>query len=152
MAEKKVNDGTELQAKLQKALKEYTSKQAGTWHRFPDTKSARLNFIQSQPGDFFLLVPGMSVLIECKSSVVGEALLNLAYHGEVGRRQIAKHKLWHRAGHPSLYLYGDMRGKQKMFAWHLGTDVVAKVSDPKVIGCITALEESLPNILSYLMA
>lgn len=129
-------------------MKNYTTHHKGFGHRFPDTKSARGNFIQSQPGDFFLLVPGGSLLIECKSTIAHASLLALAWHGVVGKRQIAKHRLWQRAGHPSLYLYGDL--VNKTFEWHTGDKVISKQHAPLLFGCFKDLEASIPKLLGLL--
>lgn len=148
----KVNNGEYLQDKLAIAMKTYTAENAGYSHRFPDTKSARGNFLQSQPGDFFLLVPVGSILIECKSTVSNASLLSLAWHGPVGKRQIAKHKLWKRAGHPSLYLFGNLTdGKNKAtFEWHLGSQVINKKSTPVNVGSMRELLHSLPAVINHL--
>jgi hypothetical protein len=145
------NDGSYLQDALFKAIKEYTTFNKGYGHRFPDTKSAGGNFLQAQPGDFFLLVPGGSLLIECKSTKTHASLLSLAWHGTVGKRQIAKHKLWQRAGHPSLYLYGDITEKDELFEWHSGSCVIKKENKPLLVGEIKALGQSLPGLLNLII-
>lgn len=122
------NDGTYLQDKLQEVLKTFTEYNRGFFYRFYDTKSTQGGFLPAQPGDFFLLVPAAGILIECKSTEVGTPLTTLAHHGKVGKRQIAKHRMWHRAGHPSLYLYYNF--KTKIFEWHKGESVVAKKTEP----------------------
>jgi len=148
----KTNDGSYLQDKLADAMKAYTMDNKGYSHRFPDTKAARGNFLQSQPGDFFLLVPAGSILIECKSTVSNATLLSLAWHGEVGKRQIAKHKLWQRAGHPSLYLFGNMtEGKNKAtFEWHLGKNVINKTYTPVVTGSMKEISSSIISIIHHI--
>jgi len=143
------NDGTSLQDKLQKALKEYCETSPAYWHRFPDTKSAgRGNYLKAQPGDYMLLVPGPCLLIECKSTMVGTGIISMAFHGGTGKNQIAKHRLWHRAGHPTLYLWGDLANKEVQ--WHSGRAVVKKISKPLVIGGLDNLLGTLPDVIKII--
>jgi hypothetical protein len=148
----KTNDGSYLQDKLHDAMKDYAANHRGLSHRFPDTKSAGGNFLQAQPGDFFLLIPQGSILIECKSTVANATLLSLAWHGKVGKNQIAKHRLWHRAGHPSLYLFGNLTaGKLKAtFEWHSGHNVIQKRYSPLASGRMSELRDSIPELLKLL--
>lgn len=148
----KTNDGAYLQDKLAEAMKDYTANNKGFDHRFPDTKSARGNFIQAQPGDFFLLVPGSSILIECKSTVANATLLSLAWHGTTGKRQIAKHRLWQRAGHPSMYLFGNLSdGRRKAtFEWHTGLNVINKINTPISSGGLIELRASISALIRAL--
>ena len=141
----KHNDGSFLQDKLADALKWYCEYHPAYWHRFPDTKSARGNFIKAQPGDFFLLVPGVSILIECKSTQASARLLSLAWHGPVGKGQLGKHRLWLRSGHPSLYLYGDL--VTGIFEWHSGNEVLNKKNRP----LLSASMQDLPTSISPLI-
>ena len=146
---RKTNDGIYLQEKLASILKAYKEYNPAFDHRFSDTKSARGNYIKSQPGDFMLLVPFGALLIECKSTVTGIGLLTLAHHGIVGKRQIAKHRLWQRAGHPSLYLYADLsKGKDKaVYEWHDGRYVIDKSYEPVLGGPLYDLSGSLKIVL-----
>jgi hypothetical protein len=148
----KTNDGSYLQDKLAKVLKDYSANHKGLMHRFPDTKSAGGNFLQAQPGDFFFLVPQGSILIECKSTVANATLLSLAWHGKVGKNQIAKHRLWQRSGHPSLYLFGNLtEGERKAtFEWHHGINVINKKYSPLSSGRIPELGGSIPDLLNNL--
>lgn len=139
-----MNDGSELQDDLANALKRYCETHGAYWHRFPDTKSARGNFLKSQPGDFMFLVGGTSALIECKSSAVKAKLVTLAWHGDVGKRQLGKHRLWLRSGNPSLYLYGDLISKT--YEWHWGSNVIQKVNDPILHGPLKDLPDSIAAI------
>lgn len=135
------NDGSFLQNKLQGALKEHCKTFPCYWFRFYDSKSAR-GFLPAQPGDFLWLLPGQAVLIECKSSTREKTtLVSLAHHGPVGKCQLAKHKLWHRAGHPSIYLYYNI--PEDRLAWHNGKDVIAKDKTTIFQGTLKALPESL---------
>jgi hypothetical protein len=148
----KANNGEYLQDKLAAAMKDFTTNHRGYGHRFPDTKSAQGNFIKAQPGDFFLLVPQGSILIECKSTVSNASLLSLAWHGDVGKRQIAKHKLWQRAGHPSVYLYGNLSSGKRTatYEWHCSSKVIQKVATPLLIGEMASLTKSIPALLTLL--
>jgi hypothetical protein len=140
------NDGTPLQDKLAKALKTYSEYHPAYWHRFPDTKSAGGNYLQAQPGDYLLAAPVGVILIECKSTVVGARVLTLAHHGTVGKNQIAKHRLWHRAGQPSAYLWGDMVKEQ--IEWHWGFNVVKKIDKPILIADLKGLGSSIATLIS----
>lgn len=147
----KDNDGTYAQDKLQAALKAYCQAHKGFYHRFPDTKSAGMfTFLKPQPADYLFVFPGCSLLIECKSTKVGERIVTMAHHGEVGKRQVAKHKLWHRAGHPSLYLLYDYTLER--FKFYDGRDVAWKrlALFPIVDGSIAQLEKiMLPEIVRW---
>jgi hypothetical protein len=140
-----VNDGDYLQAKLYSALADYVRYQPGFKYRFYDTKSTRGSFLPAQPGDFFLLVPEACFLIECKSSVAGVSLLSMAFKGAVGKNQIAKHRMWHRAGHPSLYLYLDLASNR--IEWHTGVNVVNKKNQPVWTGQLSDLSDSLIAVI-----
>ena len=143
------NDGSYLQDELAEALKHYMSYYPAFYWRWPDTKSARGNFLKAQPGDFGLLIPEHCFLIECKSSVVHASLLSLAHHGKVGKNQIAKHRMWHRSGHYSLYLYGDVT--HDTYEWHSGQNVVRKINKPLMVGSIPQLKHKLPELLKRIM-
>ena len=147
--ERKTNDGGYLQDELAKVMGHYTQYNPGFFHRFPDTKSAGGNFLKAQPGDYMLLLPVQCLLIECKSTVAGAKLITLAHHGKVGKVQVAKHRLWHRAGHRSLYLYGDL--EKRRYEWHSGQMVVRKVTQPLVTGDMSTLKDSIPLILRRIM-
>lgn len=112
----KGNDGVWLQDELAKALKAFCERTPACFHRFQDTKAAR-GFLPAQPGDYFWLVPGASVLIECKSTDRSAPLERLLEPGQCG-----KHRLWHRAGHPSAFVYGDRASGA--LRWHAGRSVL----------------------------
>lgn len=116
----KKNDGTGLQVKIQSALKEREAGSPAFFHRFYDTKSAFAKVLPNQPGDFMMLVPGGAVLIEAKSTEAGQTLKQLMDDAQVG-----KHRLWHRAGHPSLFVYEDIEARQVEI--HNGTEVASRV-------------------------
>ena len=144
------NNGEILQDKLQRTLSQFTSKNKGFDYRFYDTKTARSGFVPAQPGDFMLLIPNNAVLIECKSTKVGTKLLTMAHKGNVGKLQIAKHRMWHRAGHPSLYLHLDL--KTDAIEWHSGKNVVNKIYAPLFTGNSKQVDSSLKTILENLNA
>lgn len=143
----KRNDGAWLQDALQAQLKHYCEHHPAFWHRFPDTKSAQGAYLKAQPGDFFWMMPRQCLLIECKSTIKGTSLLSLAHHGTVGKRQIAKHRLWNRAGHLSFYLYGDRTTNR--YEWHLGKNVASKCHAPVVTGLMPDLAASLSQLAAW---
>ena len=96
-----------------------------------------------------LLVPNSAILIECKSTEVGTSLITLAHHGKVGKVQIAKHRLWHRAGHRTLYLYGDLA--KDSYVWHSGQNVVRKINAPIATGPMQSLLYCIPGVLYSIM-
>ena len=142
------NNGELLEGKLKLTLKTLQSKTKSFGHRFPDTKTARSGILPPQPGDYMILVPGNAVLIECKSTNANTNLLSMAHKGEVGLRQIAHHRIWHRSGHPSLYLW--MNIKRDIIEWHDGKNVVEKVDKPLFVGTSKDMLESLKTIIGNL--
>lgn len=106
------NDGEYLQDKLHEAGKLYEKKMPAMWHRFFDTKSARGHLLPAQPGDFMLLTPWKGILIEAKSTDEGTPLLSLIQSDSSARNQVGKHRIWHRTGHPSYYIWADIRTKE----------------------------------------
>lgn len=95
------SDGKLLENKLSVALKEHCCRYPSWYYRFPDTRAAR-NIIAEQPGDFMFLTGTRATLIECKSTEQETPFPNL-----LDKRQIGKHRLWLRAGQPSVFVYGD---------------------------------------------
>lgn len=102
--------GKWFEGKVYTALQEIQSKYLAMAHHFPDTKSAR-NLLPAQPGDHFLLVPGMSMLIEEKCSAV-HASLRAGFSSLWNKRQAAFHRKWHRAGHPSWVMFCNYQTDQ----------------------------------------
>ena len=139
------NNGELLEGKLRLALKTIQAKSYSFGHRFPDTKTAKSGMIPPQPGDFMLLVPGKAILIECKSTNANSGLIGMAHKGEVGKRQISHHKMWHRSGNPSIYLW--MNIKRDIIEFHDGKNVVLKVDKPLFIGTSKDLLSSLQTII-----
>ena len=95
--------GKWFEAKVYAALQEIQSKHPAMVHRFPDARSAR-NPLPAQPGDHFLLAPGMSILIEEKCSGT-HASLRAGFSSLWDKRQAAMHRKWLRAGHPSWVMF-----------------------------------------------
>lgn len=139
------NNGEFLEGKLKAVLKVIQTNSRSFGHRFPDTKTAKSGIIPCQPGDFMLLVPGKAILIECKSTNANSGLISMAHKGDVGKRQIAHHKLWHRSGNPSIYLW--MNIKRDIIEFHDGKNVVLKVDKPIFIGTSKDLLSSLRTII-----
>lgn len=140
------NDGKVLEKALQDALADYQKRHRAKWHRFYDTHSAR-SILPQQPGDFMLLVPGASILIEAKSTDDGTPLLDMIRSSKSGRTQIAEHRIWHRAGHPSVYIWGDLRTKEalvydgpQVVAAYLNRAQVAPVLEGVIGGVMTLLD------------
>lgn len=141
------NNGAFLEGKLHAAGKAYMRAHPGYWHRFYDTKSTGGGFLPAQPGDFLLLAPGLALLIECKSSAVSAPLLTLAWAGKPQKLQIAKHRLWRRAGQASCYLYLDLTTRR--LEWHDGASVAAKVNAPYWSGALAELPAALVQAVNY---
>jgi penicillin-binding protein-related factor A (putative recombinase) len=142
---KKENDGKALEGKLSKALKTFEAKTKAFHYRIPDTSAARKGILPPAVGDYILLIPGKAVLIECKSTVTGIPLLTLAHKNKV---QIAHHRQWHRAGHPSLYLWYDIEVDK--IEYHTGELVVQKVHYPLFTGKGREIQPALKEILEKL--
>lgn len=137
---RKRNDGTLLQDKLQEALKAYQENTPSFWYRFYDTKSAG-RYLPAQPGDFLWLLPGVpAILIEAKSSETGQKLVSM-----ISPAQRGKHKLWHRAGHLTAFVYCDL--EREMVGWADGQGVVDQgVSHTFWIGPLDDLGSMLNSI------
>jgi hypothetical protein len=106
---KRFNDGSTLENATWKALASIQENDGGFAYRFADSKAAG-NLIGAAPGDYLLVLNGRAVLIECKSTVSGTTLRSLIKGSQVGKRQLAKHRLWLRGGGVSLYLHYDLAG------------------------------------------
>lgn len=112
------NDGSWLEGKVKDMLDTLHRKTPSFYLRLRDTKSASrgstLHFQASQPGDFIHNYPGISILIEAKSSDKHESLMNClrTVITKKNAHQPAAHRLWQRAGHPSIYLFGNTQTEQ----------------------------------------
>jgi len=78
-------------------------------HRFYDTRSAG-DYLPSQPGDFMLLLGGVVILLELKSSEEHNSLRS-CFSSAVPSTQIAHHRLWHRAGSQNWFLFWGADGR-----------------------------------------
>ncbi len=95
--------------KTRDKLKEIQETKPSAFHRFTDSKAAK-TIVAAQPGDHMLLIPNKAVLIEEKASTKHESFRSCLTMIE--NKQIAFHRIWHRAGHPSLVLfYSDLTDK-----------------------------------------
>lgn len=101
----KRNDGTKLQNLVKDALDDFYRKQPAYALRLQDSR-ANFGWVQVQPGDFIFLIPGNAVLLECKSTESGLTLHEMRATSSAS--QNGKHKLWRRAGHSVLHIFGDM--------------------------------------------
>lgn len=131
----KGNDGTWLQDALQKALKAFCGSRPGFWHRFPDSKSSR-TLINAQPGDYLWVLPWGAVLIECKSTDRSSPLRSLLDPGQCG-----KHRLWHRAGQPSAFVYAD--SARGLLQWHDGKSALEGDRLPEWAGSVGGIADML---------
>lgn len=151
MAKRRSNDGKILEGKVRDALVAYVESSPALFHRFYDTTCAG-SYLPAQPGDFMLLVPARAdasaaaILLECKSTDAGCALMGMLT-GDVAKRQIAKHRLWHRAGHPSLYIWLDLGTNEVEI--YCGRQVVAEFLD-KTKGVWPAVAGDVSNLLGLL--
>lgn len=59
--------GNEVEALVEKILKDFNTRLAFAWHRLPDTKSARLNTIAAQPADYIYRCGDVAGFIEVKA-------------------------------------------------------------------------------------
>lgn len=118
----KGNDGKWLEKMVEDCLKEYWESNPAYSMRFYDAKAARGRF-PPQPGDYQLLTEDAATLIECKSTVCSTPLKALLDAGQVGF-----HRLWNRAGQPSLFVYAD----KLTGSWSLwGSAAVIELYDAK---------------------
>lgn len=142
------NTGKLLESKISSALKTLQSKTKSFGHRFVDKAQVMSGFVAPSPGDFMLLVPGKAILIECKSTNANTSLMSMAHKGEVGKRQIAHHRLWNRSGNPSVYLW--MNIKRDMIEFHLGSNVVDRVDKPLFVGSSSDMLVGLKEVIEGL--
>lgn len=105
------NDGKELERLVSKELSAHKSANNSHFIRFYDATSSGGGAGHRNAGDFQWLLPGAAVLIECKSTVRGDMdFYKLMMLSKKNIGQMARHRLWHRAGHPSIYIYADIVG------------------------------------------
>jgi hypothetical protein len=91
--------GHEFQDEVQKHLMSLQTHTKTYSLRLYDTKSAG-NFLPAQPGDFISVHEGRGILVEAKSSGAVSSLSEnrKALTSLFDKEQIAKMRLWHRAG------------------------------------------------------
>jgi hypothetical protein len=51
---------------------------------------------------------GVTTLIECKSTATGKDLWQLINSSKTAKLQIPRHRMWHLAGSPSIYIWGNV--------------------------------------------
>jgi hypothetical protein len=97
----------QFEADVDKAMRKLAERYPAFWYRFPDTREAG-RIIKSQPGDFLWVTGGVPYLIELKYSEVRQNILSLLRsEGMHAKRQMAKHRLWERAGGKSRFLFSS---------------------------------------------
>lgn len=101
-----MNNGKDLEQRLQSALFAYQETHNSHYFRLYDATSSGGKGHRN-PGDFVWLVT-KAVLIECKSTENGTCLLESIRRSKNSRQQTARHELWHRSGHPSIYVFADI--------------------------------------------
>jgi hypothetical protein len=137
------SDGKLLEKKLSVALKQHCSQYSAWYYRFPDTRAAR-NLISEQPGDFMFLCGAGATLIECKSTDNGSAFKDL-----LDKRQIGKHRLWNRAGQPSLFMYGDDLD-ESVVIYH-GSEVIRAWDDHGMSGLSSTWQTSYDALSAWVL-
>jgi hypothetical protein len=103
------NNGKWLEKEVEKVLKRMQEKEPINYHRFADTYSAGGAIISAQPGDYLVLLDKKAILLEIKSTVKGADIFRLISSSKNAKNQLPRHRLWHRANHPSFYLWGDIK-------------------------------------------
>jgi hypothetical protein len=125
-----MNDGTEFEDHVATRLLAWQTHAPAFFHRYTDTKASR-NFVQPAPADFLFALEGAGVFnIECKSSL--QKSLAKAWKDDPHHRvQIAKHRMWLRAGQKSLFLF-----------WQIGSNKVQVHKGDKVVEATLAGDRS----------
>lgn len=115
--------GKEFEGKLQVEMSARMQKSRAYCHRLYDTKSAG-NYLPSQPGDFIYLVRGTAMLLEIKSSAKYPTLAGkrTPVTDLFDNEQIAKMRLWARAGGATVVVFMD-QATNTIEVWD-GKDVV----------------------------
>jgi hypothetical protein len=73
------------------------------YHRFLDTRAAG-SHVPNAPADFYAMLNGMPILLECKASV-HDMSLRSCLSNAVDPHQLGTHQLWVKAGGVSLFLF-----------------------------------------------
>ena len=98
-----------LEDRVRDSLKEIQQTKPSMFHRFTDSKAAK-TIVAAQPGDYMLPLPNGAILIEEKASTKHESFRSCLTM--IGNNQIAFHRKWHRAGHPSIVVfYSDLNDR-----------------------------------------
>ena len=97
------NDGKYLEDETRDALKELSKRSPVKIDRIDDAKSAG-QFTTNKAGDFMGCAKSIPWLIECKSSDMEETLRS-CLSSTVKNTQAAHHRLWHRAGGRSIFIF-----------------------------------------------
>lgn len=145
------NNGKWLEEVVQKALLAFSETNKSHFLRLYDqTSSGGRGY--AQDGDMIWLVDGNAVLIECKSTDSGMSFVNLL-KSETSKKQLLRHRLWHRAGCQTLYFYGDKVAK--FIAAYDGRQVVTALNEggtPYLISIrnAQAIDELLITLQQYL--
>lgn len=151
--------GVWFEGEVETALKEIQATQAAMWHRFTDSKAAR-NLVKAQPGDHMLIIWGIPILIEEKCSIKYDSLRK-GFSALWPKKQAAKHRLWHRAGGPSLIIFCDYdqavaldfhrveiwKGEPLARARSTGSPI-SKHIKPEVEGVVNTLEQDILKVIT----
>lgn len=73
------------------------------YHRFLDTHAAG-SHVPNAPGDYYAMLRGMPILVECKASIKHMSLKGCLADA-VEDHQVGTHRLWIKAGGVSLFLF-----------------------------------------------
>ena len=96
--------GKQFEQDTQDLLKLFSTKYRFYYLRLYDSTSARGQYIPAVPGDFIAVANGVPHLIENKASEKYDSLKScLSKNVDTG--QAAAHRLWHRAGGESWFLF-----------------------------------------------
>lgn len=148
----KQNNGKTLEQAVHSALLEHQTHHKSGFIRFHDATSSGGRG-HAQKGDFLWLL-SKAVLIECKSTETGADLITLVKKSKTSREQVARHRLWHVSGHPSIYIHADLITREVKA--YCGESVVDKVQDSrktlKLVGVsgLSSVEQLLTDIQCYL--
>lgn len=137
------NAGKFFENKVSQVFREWCVQNHGFFYKFPDTYMAR-NVLSTQPGDFLWLIPDKAILLECKSTEIGANVWDMAKKTQT---QMAKHRLWHRSGHPSAYLHCDLRSREVSVV--SGLDVIEGNKNKVWEGTISVLAESIVTLIHH---
>lgn len=148
----KRNDGKSIEILVHDALFEHqTTRKSGFIRLYDATSSGGRG--HAQKGDFLWLLD-KAVLIECKSSEIGADLMTLVKGSKTSRDQVARHRLWHVSGHPSIYIHADLITREVKV--YCGKSVVERMADKQAtlklvgVGGMSNLSKLLKDTEDYL--